>query len=143
MRLKPPLLFIPGLKPHCSQAIGIFRNELAKIPERLDHLASDPGLKVFPLSEPMLECQVSLGAMELSLKPYDLAILGAILVKGEELRRAGHTWIGFCELDSDLQPWDRSGARKPILSALYNNFQIWVYSDFLVEDIEELPTGWI
>jgi len=119
-----------------DQFDGLVGNELAKIPERLDNLASDPGLKVFPLSEPMLECQVSLGAMELSLKPYDLAILGAILVKGEELRRAGHTWVGFCELDSDLQPWNSRGEPKPILSELYNNSQIWVYGDFLVEDID-------
>ncbi len=47
------------------------------------------------------------------------------------------------ELDSDLQPWDKSGARKPILSELYNNSQIWVYGDFLLEDIDTLPAGWI
>jgi hypothetical protein len=60
-------------------------NELAKVPERLDALAKHPGLKVFALSEPMLERQVSIGAMDLSLKPYDLAILAALLVWAEEL----------------------------------------------------------
>jgi predicted nucleic acid-binding protein len=126
-----------------DQFDGLVANEITKVSERLDDLMSNPALRIFPLSEPMLECQVSLGAMELSLKPYDLAVLAAILVKGEELRREGHTWVGLCELDSDLQPWDKSGARKPILSDLYNNSQIWVYGDFLLEDIDMLPAGWI
>ncbi|MFN4776140.1 MAG: hypothetical protein ACK5L4_10060, partial [Pseudanabaena sp.] len=26
---------------------------------------------------------------------------------------------------------------------LYNNSQIWVYGDFLLEDIDTLPAGWI
>jgi hypothetical protein len=115
-----------------DQFDDLVANELTKVSERLDDLARHPALKIFPLSEPMLECQVSLGAMELSLKPYDLAVLAAILVKREELRREGHVWIGFCELDSDLQPWDKSGSRKPILSELYNDSQIWVYGDFLL-----------
>lgn len=126
-----------------DQFDGLVANELTKVSERLDDLANHPALKIFPLSEPMLERQVSLGAMDLSLKPYDLAVLAAILVKGEELRREGHAWTGLCELDSDLQPWDKSGARKPILSELYNNSQIWVYGDFLLEDIDTLPAGWI
>lgn len=126
-----------------AQFDGLVANELTKVSARLDDLANHPALKIFPLSESMLERQVSLGAMELSLKPYDLAILAAILVKGEELRREGQAWIGLCELDSDLQPWDKSGARKPILSGLYNNSQIWVYGDFLLEDIDTLPAGWI
>lgn len=126
-----------------DQFDGLVANELTKVSERLDNLASYPALRVFPLSEPMLERQVSLGAMDLPLKPYDLAILAAILVQGEELRREGHPWVGLCELDSDLQPWDKSGARKPILSELYNNSQIWVYRDFLLEDIDALPVDWI
>ena len=83
---------------------GLVANELTKIPERLNELASHPGLSIFPLSEAMLERQIAIGAMDLSLKPYDLAILAAVLVKSEELLRKGHRWVGFCELDSDLQP---------------------------------------
>lgn len=48
----------------------------------------------------------------------------------------------FCELDSDLQPWDKNGVLKPILSDLYNASRIWVYRDFLVEDVDELPEVW-
>ena len=90
----------------------------------------------------MLEQQVSIGAMDLSLKPYDLAVLAAVIVKSEELQQEGHPWVGFCELDSDLQPWDKSGARKPILSDFYDNARILVYADFLLEDINRLPDGW-
>lgn len=123
---------------------GLVANELTKVKvsERLDDLAKHPSLNVFPLSEPMLERQVSIGAMDLSLKPFDLAVLAAVIVKSEELQQEGHAWVGFCELDSDLQPWDKSGARKRILSDLYDDVRILVYADFLLEDISELPDGW-
>lgn len=121
---------------------GLVANELTKVPERLDMLALHPGLRIFPLSEPMLERQITIGAMELSLKPYDLAVLAAVLVKSEELLQEGHSWVGFCELDSDLQPWDKSGARKPILSDLYDNSRVWVYGDFLLEEIDRIPNRW-
>lgn len=125
-----------------EQFDGLVANELSKDSERLDDLAKHPNLKVFPLSELMLERQLSIGAMELFLKPYDLAVLAAVLVKAEELQQSGHSWVGFCELDSDLQPWDKSGDRKPILSDLYNNSRIWVYGDFLLEEVYELPSDW-
>lgn len=121
---------------------GLVANELTKVPERLDMLRSHPGLSVFPLSESMLERQMTIGALELSLKPYDLAILAAVLVKSEALLRQGHLWVGFCELDSDLQPWDKSGARKLILSDLYDNSRVWVYGDFLPEEIDGFPEAW-
>ncbi|MDV3353646.1 hypothetical protein QGP82_33540 [Leptothoe sp. LEGE 181152] len=126
-----------------NQFDGLVVNELTKVSERLEMLASHPGLSVFPLSESMLERQVTIGAIGLSLKPYDLAILAAVLVKSEELQQDGYPWVGFCELDSDLQPWDRLGTRKPILSNLYNDSRVWVYGDFLLEELNKLPEGWI
>ncbi|MBD1217571.1 MAG: hypothetical protein ACK4WN_08565 [Aphanizomenon sp.] len=121
---------------------GLVANELTKVPERLIELAEHPNLNVFPLSESMLERQVYIGAMDTSLKPYDLAVLAAILVRAEDLQQQEHSWVGFCELDSDLQPWDKNGALKPILSDLYNASRVWVYQDFLVEDVDELPQSW-
>lgn len=127
-----------------DQFDGLVANELTKVSERLGILASShPGLSIFPLSEPMLERQVSIGAMDLSLKPYDLAVLAAVLVKAEELQQENHSWVGFCELDSDLQPWDKLGARKPIFSDLYHNSRVWVYGDFLLEETDEIPESWI
>lgn len=110
----------------------LVNRELTQVSERLDELAKHSGMNIFSLSESMLERQVVIGSMGLSLKPYDLAILAAILVKAEELREAGYAELGFCELDSDLQPWDRTGNRKPTLSHLYAEAQIRVYGDFLV-----------
>jgi hypothetical protein len=121
---------------------GLVTNELTKVPERLRELAQYPHLNVFPLSESMLERQVSIGAMDTSLKPYDMAVLAAILVRAEDLQQQGVSWVGFCELDSDLQPWDKNGVKKPILSDLYNASHVWVYRDFLVEDVDELPEFW-
>ncbi len=125
-----------------DQFDGLVANELMKVSERLDELAKHPSLNVFPLSEPMLERQISIGAMELALKTFDLAVVAAMIVKSEELRQEGNTWVGFCEMDSDLQPWDKSGARKRVLGDLYDDVQIFVYPDFLLEDIDDLPDGW-
>lgn len=118
---------------------SLVTQELTKVPERLAALKKHPGVNIFPLSESMLERQVVLGSMGLSLKPYDLAILAAILVKAEELREAGYSEFAFCELDSDLQPWDRVGNRKPTLSNLYADVQIQVYGDFLVRAADNFP----
>lgn len=126
-----------------EQFDSLVTHELTKVSERLDALLKHSSINVFPLSEPMLERQVQLGAMNLFLKPYDLAILSAVIVKSEELQQEGHSWIVFCELDSDLQPWDKDGNRKPILSDLYDSARIWVHADFLVEEINELPDDWM
>jgi predicted nucleic acid-binding protein len=80
---------------------GLVENELTKIPTKLDELRNQPNISVFPLSEAMLERQVTIGAMDIALKPYDLAVFAAVLVKAEELRQDGYDWVGFCELDSD------------------------------------------
>lgn len=79
---------------------------------------------------------------DISLKPFDLAVLAAAIVKSEDLQQEGYPWIGFCELDSDLQPWDKSGARKPILCDLYDDARILVYGDFLLKDVDRLPDSW-
>jgi len=125
-----------------DQFDGLVAHELTKVPERLEELANFSYLNVFPLSETMLERQVTFGALDLSLKPYDLAVLAAVIVKAEELQSQNHSWVGFCELDSDLLPWDKSRYSKPILSKLYNDARIWVYDDFLLQDIDDIPDIW-
>lgn len=115
------------------------KNELKQVPDRLNELARNRSINVFPLSETMLERQVSIGASDIFLEPFDLAILSAILVKAEELQQEGHSWVGFCELDSDLQPWYEIGRPKSLLNGLYQQARVWVYGDFLVEDIDGFP----
>lgn len=72
-------------------------HELAETSKRIANLANNPGLKIFPLSEPMLERQVEIGAIDaLFLKPYDLAVLAAVLVKAEDLQSLGYSQIQKC-----------------------------------------------
>lgn len=126
-----------------NQFDELVADEIGKATERIDELKRHSGLTVFPLSEQMLERQVTIGAMNLSLKPYDLAILAAVLVMAEELQKKGYAWSGFCELDSDLQPYDRTGDIKPTLYRLYSEARIRVYGDFLLESDEGIPDEWL
>ncbi|MEG3435918.1 hypothetical protein V0288_02200, partial [Pannus brasiliensis CCIBt3594] len=72
--------------PHLSEkGCSSVKNELKQVPDRLNELARNSSIKVFSLSETMLERQVSIGASDIFLEPFDLAILAAILVKAEEL----------------------------------------------------------
>jgi len=113
-----------------DQFDGLVAHELTKVAERLGALADLPYLNIFPLSEQMLERQVNIGALDLSLQPFDLAILAAVLVKAEELFAVSNQEIYFCELDSDLHPWDKSGSPKPIISDLYSHSHIRVNTNF-------------
>ncbi len=63
----------------------------------------------------------------------------AVLIRAEELREDGVDRTCFCEMDSDLQPWDRRGA-KPALAPLYDARRIWVYGDW--ERSEGPWDGW-
>jgi hypothetical protein len=61
-------------------------------------------------------------------------ILAAVLVRARALRDSGADEVSFCELDGDLQPWDKYGRRNPQLAALYDSAGIWVYGDFAMEN---------
>ncbi|MGL5033270.1 MAG: hypothetical protein ACRC6M_05660 [Microcystaceae cyanobacterium] len=113
-----------------DQFDGLVRNELDQVPFRLQNLANQQGINCFPLSESMLEFQVEIGSMSLDLKPFDLAILAAILIKIVDLKSQGYEILGFCELDSDLLPWDRNGIPKLKLKELYDNINLQVYGSF-------------
>jgi hypothetical protein len=104
--------------------------ELGRIEETLRLLNEHPGIEVFPLNEDMLRRAVDLSTQNLDLKPFDQAILAAVLVRGEALRAEGAEEVSFCELDSDLQPCDRNGRSKEPLTSLYDSAGIWVYGDF-------------
>jgi hypothetical protein len=93
------------------------QTEIAQVDDVLASLHKMPGLELFPLNERMLERAIALTQSDLWLKPFDQAILAAILVRAEELRAAGETDLCFCEMDADLQPWaDRGGAKQPLTS---------------------------
>jgi hypothetical protein len=113
---------------------------LDELEVRLQSLTQDPGIEVFALTEAMLARAVELASLNLDLKPFDQAILAAILVRGEQLRDDGAGEIAFCELDSDLQPWDKNGEAKQPLTGLYDSAHVWVYGDFALDSPERPAT---
>jgi hypothetical protein len=110
--------------------------ELEDLDESLGFLLGKPGIGVFPLNEVMLERAVSLSLQNLDLKPFDQAILAAVLVRAEALRAEGASGLCFCELDANLQPWDRNGRKKEPLTSLYDSTHVWVYGDFSTQTPE-------
>ena len=61
------------------------RTELRQLDDIIASLRNAPGLELFPLSEKMLERAVAISALDLSLRPFDHAILAAVLVRADEL----------------------------------------------------------
>jgi len=118
------------------------RGELGQIDATLASLREQRGLDVFALDEAMLVRAIDLsGGVLDAIQPFDQAILAAILVRAEGLRAAGEAKLSFCELDGDLQPWDRKSNPKPLLKKLYDDAGIWVFGTF---DLDEppRPPGW-
>lgn len=111
-------------------------SELDELEARLQSLTREFGIEVFALTDEMLARAVDLASLNLDLKPFDQAILAAVLVRGEQLRDEGADQISFCELDSDLQPWDRNGESKQPLTSLYDSAHVWVYGDFALNSPE-------
>lgn len=121
-----------------DQMESLVRRDLDRLNDSLENLRSERGVEIFNLNENMLErCA---GLSHLGLQPFDQAILASIVVKAETLKRDGIDRFAFCEADSDLQPWDKLGARKEPLASLYDQTAIWVYQDFLLER-PEMPEG--
>lgn len=117
------------------------RAELAQVESVLASLLQAPGLEVFPLNQNMLDRLVGLSTADLDLKPFDQAVLAAVLVRAEELWSAGERDLSFCEKDSDLQPWGRHDNAKEPLTSLHDRAGVWVYGDFDLR-APERPTDW-
>jgi len=119
---------------------GTVLAELGHVDERMGFLRKHPAIEVFPLSEEMLAYSLELSLQNLDLKPFDQSILAAVLVRGKALGAAGAYDIAFCELDGDLQPWDKDGRSKEPLTSLYDAAGIWVYGDFAMESPAKTPS---
>lgn len=117
------------------------RADLRALDQSLKNLADDPALDVFPLDSSILEKTLALTLEKLDLHPFDQAVLAAILVRTETLRADGADQFAFCELDSDLQPWDKKGNSKQPLTGLYDAAGVWVYGDFVMKTPRQ-PEGW-
>ena len=111
------------------------RRQLDAIDQLLDELVQREGVEVFALDEAMLQRCLDLRRVAdvQQMRPFDEAILAAVLVRGERLRDGGATDVRFCTLDTDLWPWAaKTGAPRPGLLAEYDAAGVWVQSDFLV-----------
>jgi hypothetical protein len=115
------------------------RAELEKTRERLALLPKHPGVEVFALDEAMLARAVELSTEMLDLKPFDQAILAAVLVHAERLRAEGAEDVCFCELDWELRPWSKDGKVRQPLVGLYDAAGVWVYGDFAMQSPARNP----
>jgi hypothetical protein len=123
-----------------DQYEAVVLSELDELEQRLQNLTQHPGIEVFALTERMLGRAVELASLNLDLKPFDQAILAAVLVRAEQLRDNGADEIAFCELDADLQPWDRNGEAKQPLTGIYDSAHVWVYGDFALRSPQKPET---
>jgi predicted nucleic acid-binding protein len=120
---------------------GTVLAELDNLDDRMEWLRDHPAIEVFALSEKMLARAVELSFQNLDLKPFDQAILAAVLVRAQELCDSGADDIAFCELDGDLQPWDKDGRAKEPLYTLYTEARVLVYGDFAMETPAKIPSS--
>jgi hypothetical protein len=124
-----------------DQFEGLVKRDLDNLEARLEGLKAEKGLDIFPMSADMLERSITLTTEKVDLRPYDNSILAAILARAHELIKEGEKDLAFCELDGDLQPWDKNGNTKPALTRLYDDARVWVYGDFTMTTPEP-PENW-
>lgn len=105
------------------------RTALISLDQRVDEIATAPGVHVFALCDEMLELAIALRTKVNALGPFDEAILAAILVRARLLREYSPI---FCTLDADLSPSNRRGQPRPELVELYAEVGLRVRTDFLI-----------
>ena len=120
---------------------GHVRSGLAKLNDKLLDITKAAGVEVLPLDGPVLDTSLALYFKEIELGEFDRAVLATVLTKGRSLRDSGETDVNFCELDSDLWPWEkRAGRARAEFKKLYDDAGVWVYSDFTLKSPER-PEG--
>jgi hypothetical protein len=112
--------------------VASVRSDVATLEDRVDSIHGLAGVDVFALDQRMLDRAIALRREVATLKPFDEAILAAILIKAGDVRGAGATDLFFCDLDGDLVPIDRRGNLRKELVALYAAAGITVRQDFQV-----------
>jgi hypothetical protein len=119
---------------------GQVRSELAALGDKIIEITNGAGVDVLPLDGPALDMSLELNFKEIKkLGELDRAVLAVVLTKGRSLRDSGETDVSFCELDSDLWPWEKkTGRTQPEFKKLYDDAGVWVYSDFTLK-IPERP----
>lgn len=110
--------------------VSSIRGDLEQIDHKFRQIASSPFVKVYGLDDAMFDRATALSLAGLAPKPFDHAVLASVLIRAERLWEAGERGISFCEMDGDLQPWDKYGNAKPPLRDAFDQAHVWVYSDF-------------
>jgi len=115
-----------------SKFEGHVRSGLDKLNDTLLDITKGAGVEVLPLDDAALGMSVELHFTEVVLSEFDRAVLATVLTKGRSLRDSGETDVSFCELDSDLWPWEKKKVDQPRaeLKKLYDDAGVRVYSDF-------------
>jgi hypothetical protein len=124
-----------------DQMEGVVTADLGNMATTLRNFSESPGLEVFRYDEAMMDRAVQYALTMPEIKPFDQAILAAVIVRAERLLGEGEAELFFCELDSDLQPWDRNGDRLDRVADIYDAANIWVCSDYLLQN-PRIPAGW-
>ncbi len=111
---------------------GRVRSGLDKLNDTLLDITKTAGVEVLPLDDAALRMSVELHFKEVELSEFDRAVLTTVLTKGRSLRDSGETDVSFCELDSDLWPWEKKKIDQPRaeFKKLYDDAGVRVYSDF-------------
>jgi hypothetical protein len=118
--------FLDGFHKHIKQ-------DIKSIDERLDLLSKLPNVSIFALSEAMLTRALELrrAVVEVNqMKPFDEAILAAVLVQAEIEHRRGASELFFCTLDSDLWPYTKNREPRRGLESQYATAGITVLQGF-------------
>ena len=114
------------------------RSELGDLDATLGRFRAAAGVNVFAMTDDMLARATDDRLLRLGLQPFDLAVLASVLGRAKTLRVSGADDVVFCELDSDLQPWNRDGNRRGDLASLYDEAGVQVRGDFLVPGVNEV-----
>ncbi len=117
------------------------RNDLRVMEQTLRDLAESPGLEIVHYDAEMMARSTEYCFLLPALKPYDQAVLATVIVRAERLLQAGEREMFFSELDSDLQPWDSKGASLEKLAQIYDDANVWVCGDYLLQT-PALPENW-
>ena len=86
---------------------GHVTSELAGLNDTLRDITTTAGVEVLPLNDAVLDMSLELHFREIELSEFDRAVLAAVLIKGRSLSDGGEADVSFCELDSNLWPWER------------------------------------
>lgn len=106
------------------------KRDLNELENTFRTVASLPFVNIFGMDEAILDRATELILSGQDLEPFDQAILASVLVQASRLWDRGERGISFCEIDSDLQPWDAYGNAKVPLRDAFDRAHVWVFRDF-------------